>query len=328
MVHRLYDQLQVPGLCELVRGEVDDLAVIRATAIDNLWIIPAGRHDDQALAVLSQSRTRAVFDRLRDRFDFVIVDSAPVLPVADACFSASMWMPCGFRPPRREPGTQGPGGPPSDRIPRRPDPGRRRLRDPSRRRLSIREMVVIRPNFASPCCPPRGARDRNLRLEPGRGPSQSYGAATRPRLQELIMAVSQPMTKTWNEEYAAMSPVSEVSYPASGRPMTAGCPAWKSAMDGVLACILLVLTAPLMMAAMVLVRLSCAARRSTARRDSASAAAATRFTRSGACTATASDKPGLGGRSRATRASLRSAGSSGRPTSTSSPSSGTSSGAR
>ena len=83
MVHRLYDQLQVPGLCELVRGEVNDLAVIRATAIDNLWIIPAGRHDDQALAVLSQSRTRAVFDRLRDRFDFVIVDSAPVLPVAD-----------------------------------------------------------------------------------------------------------------------------------------------------------------------------------------------------------------------------------------------------
>ena len=83
MVHRLYDQPREPGLCELVRDEAGADAVIRPTAIENLWIIPSGRFDDQALAVLSQTRIRAVFDHLREKFDFVIVDSAPVLPVAD-----------------------------------------------------------------------------------------------------------------------------------------------------------------------------------------------------------------------------------------------------
>jgi succinoglycan biosynthesis transport protein ExoP len=83
MVHRLYDQPREPGLCELVRDEAGADAVIRPTAIENLWIIPSGRFDDHALAALSQTRIRAVFDHLRERFDFVIVDSAPVLPVAD-----------------------------------------------------------------------------------------------------------------------------------------------------------------------------------------------------------------------------------------------------
>ncbi len=33
--------------------------------------------------MLSQPRSRAIFGRLREQFDFIIVDSAPVLPVAD-----------------------------------------------------------------------------------------------------------------------------------------------------------------------------------------------------------------------------------------------------
>ncbi len=83
MLHRLYDQPQEPGLSELVRDEVAAAVSIKPTAIDNLWIIPAGCYDEQVLAVLSQPRSRIIFDQLREQFDFIIVDSAPVLPVAD-----------------------------------------------------------------------------------------------------------------------------------------------------------------------------------------------------------------------------------------------------
>jgi capsular exopolysaccharide synthesis family protein len=83
MMHRLYDQPQEPGLCELVRDEVGADAVIRLTAINNLWIIPAGQYDDQALSMLSQAHAHTLFEQLRKQFDFVILDSAPVLPVAD-----------------------------------------------------------------------------------------------------------------------------------------------------------------------------------------------------------------------------------------------------
>jgi polysaccharide biosynthesis transport protein len=83
MVHRLYDQPAGPGLCELLRGELGADDVIRPTALNNLWVITAGTYDEHALSVLAQPRSRNVFDQLREQFDFIVVDSAPVLPVAD-----------------------------------------------------------------------------------------------------------------------------------------------------------------------------------------------------------------------------------------------------
>jgi len=83
MVHHLFDQPPGPGFCDLIRDEsgIDD--VIRPTGVTNLWILPVGNHDEHTMLLLSQPRTRALFDRLREQFEFVVVDSAPVLPVAD-----------------------------------------------------------------------------------------------------------------------------------------------------------------------------------------------------------------------------------------------------
>jgi capsular exopolysaccharide synthesis family protein len=88
MVHRLYDQPAGPGLCELLRGEFGTDDVIRPTALNNLWVITAGAYDEHALSVLAQPRSRNVFDQLREQFNFVVVDSAPLLPVADTLLLA------------------------------------------------------------------------------------------------------------------------------------------------------------------------------------------------------------------------------------------------
>jgi succinoglycan biosynthesis transport protein ExoP len=83
MVHRLYDQPSGPGFCELLRGEVAANDIIRPTALINLSVITAGAYDEQALSVLAQPRSRNLFDELREQFDFIVMDSAPLLPVAD-----------------------------------------------------------------------------------------------------------------------------------------------------------------------------------------------------------------------------------------------------
>ena len=83
MVHELYNQPSGPGFCELLRDEFGPDDVIRPTALNNLWVITAGTYNEHALSILAQPRSRNLFDQLRERFDFVIVDSAPVLPVAD-----------------------------------------------------------------------------------------------------------------------------------------------------------------------------------------------------------------------------------------------------
>lgn len=87
-IHRLFDVPAEPGLCEVLRGEVELHAAIQPTAAGELAVITAGRCDPIALQMLAQDGARAIFDALRHEFDFIVVDSAPVLPVADSLLLA------------------------------------------------------------------------------------------------------------------------------------------------------------------------------------------------------------------------------------------------
>jgi capsular exopolysaccharide synthesis family protein len=82
-IHRLFDQPVGPGLCELLRGEAGPGEVIRPTAAD-LSLITAGGCDALALQALAQDGLRTIFAELKNQYDFIIVDSAPVLSVADS----------------------------------------------------------------------------------------------------------------------------------------------------------------------------------------------------------------------------------------------------
>jgi polysaccharide biosynthesis transport protein len=75
-----------PGVCESLRHECDVDALVHPVAADNLAVITAGRWDRQALASLSNGSVDALFRQLREDFDFVVVDTSPILPVADARF--------------------------------------------------------------------------------------------------------------------------------------------------------------------------------------------------------------------------------------------------
>jgi polysaccharide biosynthesis transport protein len=88
MMHGLFDQPPSPGLSELLRSEVELDDAMGATAVPNLTLLVAGRCDRQALRMLSQGGIAPLFDRLKQRFDFIIVDSSPILPVADAMLIA------------------------------------------------------------------------------------------------------------------------------------------------------------------------------------------------------------------------------------------------
>jgi Mrp family chromosome partitioning ATPase len=57
---------------------------IRATSNGALSVITAGQCDHRALQVLAQDGARLLFDLLVKEYDFLIIDSAPVLPVADS----------------------------------------------------------------------------------------------------------------------------------------------------------------------------------------------------------------------------------------------------
>ncbi len=83
-IHQIFDMPLGGGLSELLRGEVDPTEVISDTAIDELKILTAGTCDQQTIRALSRGSLGALFAQFREQFDFVIVDSSPILPVADA----------------------------------------------------------------------------------------------------------------------------------------------------------------------------------------------------------------------------------------------------
>jgi len=87
-IHRVFDLTPNPGLSELLRGEVAFDEVIVSTAIEELKVITAGKCDLQTLRILSQGGLGGLFARLKEQYDFVIVDSSPILPVADALIIA------------------------------------------------------------------------------------------------------------------------------------------------------------------------------------------------------------------------------------------------
>ena len=75
-----------PGVCEAMQQEIALSSLVHEITGDNLAVVTAGRWSRSALASLSNGAAATLFKRLREKYDFVIVDTSPILPVADARF--------------------------------------------------------------------------------------------------------------------------------------------------------------------------------------------------------------------------------------------------
>jgi capsular exopolysaccharide synthesis family protein len=83
-VHALFNLAESPGLSDVLRGEVPVAEAVQPTPVPNLFLLPAGSRDEQAAQALAHDGLAVVFATLRQAYDFVLVDSSPVLPVPDA----------------------------------------------------------------------------------------------------------------------------------------------------------------------------------------------------------------------------------------------------
>jgi capsular exopolysaccharide synthesis family protein len=86
--HRVFEVSADPGFCEVLRGEVEPADAIRPTPAAGLWLLPAGECDGEAIGLLARGAVPRVIERLKQQYDFIVVDSSPVLPVADSLLLA------------------------------------------------------------------------------------------------------------------------------------------------------------------------------------------------------------------------------------------------
>jgi capsular exopolysaccharide synthesis family protein len=87
-LHRPLGLPLTAGLSELLREEARAEEAVRQTELPGLSFLPAGLWDTAALQSLARERGPALLQALEEQFDFVIIDSAPVLPVADSLLIA------------------------------------------------------------------------------------------------------------------------------------------------------------------------------------------------------------------------------------------------
>ncbi|MBY0528428.1 MAG: polysaccharide biosynthesis tyrosine autokinase [Gemmataceae bacterium] len=82
--HQLFELPLQPGLSEVLMREVHVAEATRSTAVDGLWMMPAGQWDREVMHALARDGIEEVFDKLKSEYDFIVVDSHPVLPANDS----------------------------------------------------------------------------------------------------------------------------------------------------------------------------------------------------------------------------------------------------
>ena len=85
-IHEVFDVPPSPGLTDLLLGaEPDDVITSQAVGDhDHVDLVTAGSPPPNPSEMLSNQRTGRLLAELAERYDYIIVDSAPVLPVADS----------------------------------------------------------------------------------------------------------------------------------------------------------------------------------------------------------------------------------------------------
>ena len=88
-LHEVLDLKAGPGLNDLLGSSRPPEAFLQAAGIPKLFFLPSGSASERTGELFDQSQFDLLLEMARDRFDYVLIDSSPVLAAADSCAIAS-----------------------------------------------------------------------------------------------------------------------------------------------------------------------------------------------------------------------------------------------
>jgi succinoglycan biosynthesis transport protein ExoP len=83
-LHKLFGMALEDGFSEVLRAEIDLADAVRPTNNEGLYLLTAGVCNAEAIHLLATDQPHAIFEKLRDQFDFIVIDAPPVLGISDA----------------------------------------------------------------------------------------------------------------------------------------------------------------------------------------------------------------------------------------------------
>ncbi len=81
--HTVFQVPLAPGFSEVLAGDLDLAEAVRPTKVSNLHFLPAGHVGGNPSRLFSGNRVPEVVHELQKRFDILVLDSPPVVPVSD-----------------------------------------------------------------------------------------------------------------------------------------------------------------------------------------------------------------------------------------------------
>ena len=90
-IHRYFEEENSPGMLDILSGEKTLSEGLRPTALqDNLFLLTTGGRPANPGELVTSEAFRDMLATLKSQFDYVLVDSPPVLPVSDPATIASI----------------------------------------------------------------------------------------------------------------------------------------------------------------------------------------------------------------------------------------------
>jgi len=89
-LHQVLGAPRLPGLSDYLSGEADEIQVVQKGSADNLCFIPGGREVSNPSELLMNDRLKKLLELMTPLFDWIILDTPPVLPVHDASMMADV----------------------------------------------------------------------------------------------------------------------------------------------------------------------------------------------------------------------------------------------
>ncbi|MDO4289281.1 MAG: CpsD/CapB family tyrosine-protein kinase [Eubacterium sp.] len=83
-VHRLFDQPNRRGLTNVLLREAAITEAIQSTEVENLYLVSSGPIPPNPSEILASKRLEEVIEKLKEAFDYILIDAPPVGVVTDA----------------------------------------------------------------------------------------------------------------------------------------------------------------------------------------------------------------------------------------------------
>ncbi len=88
-IHKSFGVERTPGMTEVLNGKCAFDAAVVQTSVENLWLLPGGETCDAAAELLQSADMPALFSDAMKKYDYIIIDTSPVLRTADASILAT-----------------------------------------------------------------------------------------------------------------------------------------------------------------------------------------------------------------------------------------------